>query len=154
MKIKDNVVDKMIEGICLVCLIGVTFYLILTWSKIPEQIPMHYDFAGNIDRWGDRGELIIMPIMSWVMYGFITLVSKIPRLWNTGVTVTEENQFRVYRTLKYMINTLKLIMVLDFTYLTIQPLTGKNMPGCFTPVLLVLVFGDIIFWLIRLAKVK
>ncbi len=154
MKIKDNIFEKIIEAVCLVCMIGITIYLILAWAELPDKIPMHYDWAGNIDRWGNRGELIIMPIMLWAMYGFLTLVERMPRLWNTGVTVTAENQFRVYRTLKYMLKTLKLIVILDFSYLTIQPLTGKNMPRWFLPVVLVLVFGDIIFWLIRLARVK
>ena len=154
MKIKDNIFDKVMEGVCLACVLGVTLYLIFGWSKIPEQIPMHYDWAGNIDRWGSRSELIIMPIMLWFMYGLMTVVGKFPQLWNTGVTVTEENRFRVYRTVKYMLETIKLIVILDFVYLTIQPLTGKNMPVWFLPVMLGLVFGDLVFWLIKLVRVK
>ncbi len=154
MKIKDNIFDKVMEGVCLACVLGVTLYLIFGWSKIPEQIPMHYDWAGNIDRWGSRSELIIMPIMLWFMYGLLTVVGKFPQLWNTGVTVTEENRFRVYRTVKYMLETIKLIVILDFVYLTIQPLTGKNMPVWFLPVMLGLVFGDLVFWLIKLVRVK
>lgn len=154
MKIKNNTFDKVIEMLCLLAIVGVTAYLVVSWPRIPEEIPMHYDFAGNIDRWGDKSELIIMPIMLWLMYGFLSAIGAFPMLWNTGVTVTEENKYRVYRTVKYMVKTLKLLVVLDFAYLTIQPLTGNNMPVWFLLVMLGLVFGDLIFWMIRLVRVK
>ena len=116
MKIKNNKIDIVIEGLCILLLVGITGYIIFSWSSIPEKIPMHYDALGNIDRWGDKGEVIILPIMSWIMYLFMTGMGFFPVLWNTGVKVTEENQGRVYRTLKYLMETMKL-MVLDIPIL-------------------------------------
>ena len=154
MKIKNNKIDILMEVLCLVLLVGVTIYLGINWSTLPDKIPAHYDFAGNIDRWGKKGELLIVPIMSWVLYVMITGVEQIPAIWNTGVKVTVENRYRVYRVLKYMVKTLKLIMVVDFSYLTIQSLSGQSLPGWFTLLFLVIIFGDLIFWLWRLYKVK
>ena len=150
MKIKNNKIDWILEGLCLVMLVGLTLYLIFSWGSLPDKIPAHYDFAGNIDRWGKKGEILIVPIMSWVLYLMITGLEQIPSLWNTGVQVTVENQWRVYRTLKYMIKSLKLIMVADFTYMTMNSLTGEPLPGWFTLIILGIVFGDLIFWLVKL----
>ena len=102
MKIKNNKIDILVEVICLVMLVGVTIYLGINWSSLPDKIPAHYDFAGNIDRWGKKGELLIVPIMSWFLYVMITGVEQIPSIWNTGVKVTAENKYRVYRVLKYL----------------------------------------------------
>ena len=34
----------------------------LIWLPfLPEQVPMHYDFAGNIDRWGSKWENLLLP---------------------------------------------------------------------------------------------
>lgn len=30
---------------------------------LPDKIPMHYDLNGNIDRWGDKSESLIFPIV-------------------------------------------------------------------------------------------
>ena len=154
MKIKNNKIDILMEVLCLVLLVGVTIYLGINWSTLPDKIPAHYDFAGNIDRWGKKGELLIVPIMSWVLYVMITGVEQIPAIWNTGVKVTVENRYWVYRVLKYMVKSLKLIMVVDFSYMTIQSLSGQSLPGWFTLLFLVIIFGDLIFWLWRLYKVK
>ena len=64
MKIKNNKIDILMEVLCLVMLVGLTIYLGISWSSLPDKIPAHYDFAGNIDRWGKKGELLIVPIMS------------------------------------------------------------------------------------------
>jgi uncharacterized membrane protein len=41
-------------------------YLLISWSGIPAEIPMHYDIQGNIDRYGNRGEL-------WLLVGLLNI---------------------------------------------------------------------------------
>ena len=154
MKLKNNKIDWIIEIMCLTLLIGLTAYLIFHWGSIPDKIPAHYDWEGNIDRWGNKSDLIFLPMMSWFLYLLITGLQQVPLVWNTGVKITEKNEERVYRTLKYLLETLKLIVVADLTYLTINSLMGKSLSGWFTMIVLVAVFGDLIFWIVRLYQVK
>ena len=154
MKLKNNKIDWIIEIMCLTLLIGLTAYLIFHWGSIPDKIPAHYDWEGNIDRWGNKLDLIFLPMMSWFLYLLITGLQQVPLVWNTGVKITEENEERVYRTLKYMLETLKLIVVADLTYITVHSLMGKSLSGWFTMIVLVAVFGDLIFWIVRLYQVK
>ena len=153
-KIKNNKIDRIIEIVCLTLLIGVTAYLIFNWGSIPDKIPVHYDWEGHIDRWGNKAEVMILPIMSWFLYLLITGLQQVPLAWNTGVKITEENEERVYRTLKYLMETLKLIVVADLSYMTINSLMGKSLSGWFTMIVLVAVFGNLIFWIVRLYQVK
>ena len=154
MKLKNNKIDWIIEIMCLTLLIGLTAYLIFHWGSIPDKIPAHYDWEGNIDRWGNKSDLIFLPMMSWFLYLLITGLQQVPLVWNTGVKITEENEERVYRTLKYMLETLKPIVVADLTYITVNSLMGKSLSGWFTMIVLVAVFGDLIFWIVRLYQVK
>ena len=154
MKLKNNKIDWIIEIMCLTLLIGLTAYLIFHWGSIPDKIPAHYDWEGNIDRWGNKSDLIFLPMMSWFLYLLITGLQQVPLVWNTGVKITEENEERVYRTLKYMLETLKLIVVADLTYITVHSLMGKSLSGWFTMIVLVAVSGDLIFWIVRLYQVK
>lgn len=154
MKLKNNKIDWIIEIMCLTLLIGLTAYLIFHWGSIPDKIPAHYDWEGNIDRWGNKSDLIFLPMMSWFLYLLITGLQQVPLVWNTGVKITEENEERVYRTLKYMLETLKLIVVADLTYITVHSLMGKSLSGWFTMIVPVAVFGDLIFWIVRLYQVK
>ena len=35
-------------------------YLALAWKNIPASVPMHYNLRGEVDRWGDKKELILL----------------------------------------------------------------------------------------------
>ena len=150
MKIENTKADRILDLIGWIMLIGTLAYLILGWSSFPDQIPMHYNGAGEIDRWGGKGEIIIIEVVMWILYLGIGLVEKYPQIWNTGVEVTPQNKERVYRILKYMLKTLKTLTALIFAYLIVNSLQGTPLPGWFTPVTLILVFGDMAFWMVLL----
>ena len=38
-------------------------YLAYIWNQLPAQVPMHYNIEGEIDRYGNKSELILIPIM-------------------------------------------------------------------------------------------
>lgn len=144
----------MVDLICLILLIGVLIYLFLNWNSIPDKIPGHFNAMGEIDRMGSKKELLVIPLISWLMYLGMTVLEKFPQVWNTGVTVTEENKERVYRVLKNMLCTMKLIVVANFVYITINSSQGKSLPVLYLPVFLTLTFGSVIFFIIKLVRVK
>ncbi|WP_228236415.1 SdpI family protein [Allomuricauda sp. M10] len=38
-------------------------YLAYVWNQLPEQVPLHYNLKGEVDRYGDKSELIMIPIL-------------------------------------------------------------------------------------------
>ena len=154
LKFQRGKFDIILNGLCLIILVSTILFLILTWSKIPDKVPMHYDFAGNIDRWGSKLEILILPIITWIMYVFMTIIEKFPEAWNTGVKVTEENKERVYSTLLHLISTIKFIMVCMFAYLTVQTSLAFQLPAWFTPIFMLAIFGDLLYWIWKLYRVK
>ena len=116
MKIKRGKFDIVINLLCLLILACLVIYLGINWNQFPAKIPGHYNALGEVDRWGSKGELVFLPVLAWLLYLLITALERYPQVWNTGVAVTEQNKERVYRTLKSMIGTLKLWMVVTFEF--------------------------------------
>lgn len=154
MKIKRTWYDIGISAVCLILLLGMTAYLVIRWGSLPDQVPGHYNAHGEVTRWGSKGELWTLPIVGWIIYIGISVLERFPSAWNTGVTVTEKNKERVYRLLKSMIAGMKLIMVLAFTFIQINSIRGTTLPSYFTALFLILVFGEIIFYIVRLIRIK
>ncbi len=154
MKLKRRKIDVIIEGLCFAMMFGTLIYLAARWTSLPSEIPMHYNRAGEIDRWGSKWEIIPLVAFEWLMYIVLTAVGQCPQIWNTGVKITEENRDRVYRTLKNMLNTTKLCMVGIFNFLMVNIATGAPLSRWFLPAVLILVFGELAFWLIKLVRVK
>ena len=147
MKTKKNKYDIGVEIVCLILLIAVSIYLYINWNSIPDQIPGHYNAMGEVDRMGSKNELLVLPVMSWLLYLGMTVLEQFPQVWNTGVTVTEENKERVYRVLKNMLSTVKLIVVAVFVYITINSSRALSLSVWFLPVFMTLMFGSIIFFI-------
>ncbi len=47
------------ELIILLCCLAPAAYLLLIWNRIPDQVAMHYNMAGEVDRYGPKTELWI-----------------------------------------------------------------------------------------------
>lgn len=154
MKIKNSKSDIAINVLCLIMIIGTAIYLIVNWTNIPENVPIHHNFAGKADRFGSKSELIILPLITVIMFLFMSVIEHFPQLWNTGVNITDKNKEYVYRILKNMITTIKLIIVCVFTYLTIQTTLVIELPSMFLPVFILILFGDMIFWILKLVRIN
>lgn len=63
-------------------------YLAFVWSNLPEKVPMHYDFQGNIDRYGSKTELIwislLLPAFVYVLFLLLPLIDPKKKLQNMG----------------------------------------------------------------------
>lgn len=154
MKIKKSKYDVIINFLSLLCLVGTVIFLIISWKTIPAKIPGHYNAAGGVDKISDKSSLIWLLAVGWILFIVISVVEKFPQMWNTGVEVTEKNKEKVYRILKNMIGTVKLIIALVFSYLTLHGAMGKNLSSLFLPVFLILIFGSIAFSIFQLVKYK
>ncbi|MFA0815064.1 MAG: DUF1648 domain-containing protein [Anaerofustis sp.] len=152
--LKKSRYDVVINLFCLLLLVGIVAILIVNWSNIPDKIPGHYNAVGEVDRWGNKEELLILPIIGWILYIGITVLEQFPQIWNTGVKVTEQNATRIYRILKNMVGTIKLLMVFVFVFLTVNSAFAKALPDWFLPTFLVLIFGSMIFFIVKLIRAR
>lgn len=66
----------------LACVLLVPFiYLAGIWSSLPEQVPLHFDLAGNIDRYGTKNSLLVTTVvLSLVGLILYVLLANIHRL--------------------------------------------------------------------------
>lgn len=47
-------------------------YLMYVWKSLPEKVPLHWNYKGEIDNWGDKSSLIylvlLLPILTYVLF--------------------------------------------------------------------------------------
>ena len=153
-KIERNVLDIFEAIVSLSALVGVTLYLILAWNTIPAKVPMHYNAAGEVNQWGSKSGLIIFPIISWMIYGMITLIERYPQIWNTGVRITKENREQVYRLLKDLIAWVKMITLSIFGCLTVLSSLARSLPVWYLLAFVVLLFGVIAYYIVRITRIR
>ena len=125
---KKQPLDRWMNRLSLLMLAGTAVFLAACWHRIPARVPMHFNSVGEIDRWGARAELLILPVISWLMYGLLTVAEQFPGAWNTGVKVTAVNRERVYALLAHMLRARRVLMAGVFAWLTVWCALARPLP--------------------------
>jgi len=150
----NRIIGIIINIICVIQIIGIIIYLLVAWGDIPDQIPGHFGASGEVTRWDNKGTLFIMPGIAVVIFIVMSVVERYPHLWNTGVRITEENKFRIYRILKGLLDSIKLVIVTMFSFITIIQSFARELPMWFLPVILCMIFIPIVFHIVLLIRAR
>lgn len=126
-----TIFQKIINIISLLMLVGSCLYLAVCWNSIAQEIPVHYDFYGEVDRMGSKNEILALPIVMIVLFIALTIIENHPKMWNTGVEINEKNRTRVYTTLRTMICSIRCLIIFVFSYLMIGSLHGYTKLGTY-----------------------
>tara|TARA_E500000318_G_scaffold110628_1_gene126672 strand:+ start:6344 stop:6991 length:648 start_codon:yes stop_codon:yes gene_type:complete len=90
-------------------------YLAYVWNQLPEQVPLHYNIKGEVDRYGDKSELILIPFLLPVLIYLIFLA--VPYIDPKKQIQKMGNK---YHNLKLVLTTFMSALALFIIY------TGKN----------------------------
>ena len=153
MKLKTTKPQIVMEVIGGLIIIGMFLFVLLQWGDIPQKIPEHYDFTGQVDKWGDKTGVLIMPIMAVALYLLLTVVTMFPRIWNVPVEITESNKEAVYSCMKSMLIFMKIEILATFSYITYCQVTSTKLSSLFLTVVLLGLFATIAFFIIKTIKV-
>lgn len=111
---------RVINVICVLLLAAATLFVLMRWQQLPEQIPTHYNFAGEVDGYGGKGSLILLIVMSWIVFFIMTISIRFPEKWNMPVEVTEENRSRLFAIARAMMEIVKFFVTLLFVILFVS----------------------------------
>ena len=149
---KKTTFSKITNLISLLSVVGIVLYVIITWKSIPDMIPGHYNIAGEIDKYSSKNSIWILIVVQILLFTMMSVLERFPNIWNTGVKITEENRERVYTNLRNMQTYLKMMIMIYFSYMTFQSIGGGNLHSMSVFVFLVLVFGGMAIFLIKIFK--
>jgi uncharacterized membrane protein len=90
-------------------------YLAYIWKELPNKVPMHWNIKGEIDRYGDKSELIIIPLLLPLLVYIIFLV--VPKIDPKNKLNKMGNKLQ---TIKFFLTTFMSILALFIIY------TAKN----------------------------
>ncbi|MCM3744615.1 DUF1648 domain-containing protein [Sporosarcina luteola] len=148
--------EKLLDALTTIVYLAVLIYTIVIWSQLPDQVPAHYNSAGEINRWGSKWELILLPIIAAILAVFMTFLERHPE-WHNYMKLNENNIEFQYKNSRLLMNVLKNECVLLFiflTYSTEQVALGKidSLGMAFLPIFLVIIFGSMAFFIVRSLK--
>ena len=107
---------KLKNEIPLIAIVSLPFiYLAYIWNELPEEVPMHWNIKGEIDRYGEKIELLLIPILLPLLIYIIFLV--VPKIDPKNKISKMGNK---YQHIKILLTTFMSILALFIIY------TAKN----------------------------
>lgn len=87
-------------------------YLAYIWNELAEKIPMHWNIKGEIDRFGDKEELILIPILFPLFVYIIFLI--LPRFDSKNKI---EKMGKKYQNLKTLLTIFMSVLAVFIIYM-------------------------------------
>jgi uncharacterized membrane protein len=92
----------------------------LVYGRLPERVPVHWNWHGEVDRWGGRLEgAFLMPVMALLLWGLMR--------WLPRIDPRRENYTRFQSTYDFLINALVTMLVV-FHVLVLGKALGWPLP--------------------------
>lgn len=113
-KIELAALDKTMEVCCLILLIAYWAFVLYAFNNMPEEIPTHFNASGEVDSTGGKDNVWLLPVITTIMYILLTLLNRVPHIFNYPVEINEENASFQYALAMRLVRTMKLIIVLIF----------------------------------------
>lgn len=126
------------------------------WLTLPAIIPVHYNLAGEVNAYGGKERLLLLPIITVCLAAFMTILSRFPHLYNYPWPITMENAPRQYALARLMMRWIALEvvwMMCGLQWILIQAAQGDPGNGILIYVLvMVLTLVATIIWYILAAS--
>ena len=157
--LKLNQTDKALEILGWISIFGIWVLTLANYFELPEIIPIHYNGAGEADGFGNKTNILTIPIIATILFVGMTILNKYPHVFNYPSEITDENVFHQYTNATRMIRYLKLTIVIIFgviVFRTIQNVNGNadGLGNWFLPLTIAMIFIPILYFLINANKEK
>lgn len=143
----------------MVIYLSTIFFLIYVWNQLPNEVPAHYNAAGEVDRWGSKAELLILPGIGLFTLLFMYVFEKFPEMHNYPQRINESNAAQFYLHSRKLLNRLKNICLIIFSLLLYESVSvalgwWDGFGGWLMPIILGGTFIPIVIGLIQQSKIK
>lgn len=140
MNTKPRLIDYILLGLSVLCFLFTLIYGCIKLPQLPDLLPSHFNFAGEIDGWSGKAGAVSAPIV----FGFLVLVllgpiQFFPKLWNNTQGVPAYKLPRVIRATRTMMSLILLSSEAFMAYTLLCSVHLTTMHPAATPIYFVLI---------------
>ena len=89
---------------------------LIFWSKIPDELPMHYNVAGEVDNWSDKSSLILLFFVIALVMGVMSIAVYLVKT-NMESKYSKEAEKSEMRVAYPMVILMNLVVQIMFSYI-------------------------------------
>ena len=140
MNTKPRLMDYILLGLSVLCFLFTLICGCIKLPQLPDMLPSHFNFAGEIDGWSGKAGAVSAPIV----FGFLMLVilgpiQFFPQVWNNTQGVPAYKLPRLIRATRTMMSLMLLSSEAFMAYTLLCSVHLTPMHPAATPIYFVLI---------------
>ena len=140
LKIIPPKADSMLDLISLSGLLLIWVFTVIQFSKLPTRIPIHFNFKGEIDNYGNSVIIFLVPVIVSMVFTGLTILNRYPHLFKYPSEITADNALNEYTKATRLIRIIKLFIVGLFGLITLDIVQSAKVGSTQCPWWLIPVF--------------
>ncbi|MDW0108819.1 DUF1648 domain-containing protein [Sporosarcina aquimarina] len=151
--------DRLSDVVGIGVFIASVVYIILKWSSLPDEVPIHFNAAGEADGYGSPYVMLLLTAIGAGLWALLQFLERHPEWHNYPRRLNETNAKEFYQSSRTLLNRIKNLSLILFAFLnweTIRVALGDTnslskfgMYGVF-----ILIFGVLIVGVVRQQRIK
>ena len=148
--IKPRIIDYIFMGLAVLSFLFTLIYGCVKLPQLPDLLPSHYNFAGEIDGWSGKAGAVSAPMV----IGFLVLVIMgpvlfFPQVWNNTQGVPAYKLPRLIRATRTMMSLMLLSSEAFMAYTLLCSVRLSPLHPAATPIYFVLIGVPIVVVLVE-----
>jgi uncharacterized membrane protein len=150
-------IDKLFDTLCWLSLIILWGLTLWSYSKLPETIPVHFNGSGQVDSYGGKMTIFMLPIIGSLLFIFLTILNAFPHKFNYPRTITVDNAVKQYTNATRFMRYLKFVILIIFTLIAFKIYTvamgeANGLGVWFLPLTFALIFIPVLYFIFKSFK--
>jgi uncharacterized membrane protein len=114
---EKTLLERIAEFVAIGALTTSLAFIYYYWNQLPGQIPVHFSFSGDPDRWGDKMVLLAVVFVQAVIYLLMTFFSSRPSVYSLPLWLYEQERVTMRSFLRKMLILLKAEVMAMLTFI-------------------------------------
>ena len=147
--------QRILDGLSILICLGTVIYVATQYQGLPQQIPSHYDMAGNVTGYQGKSMLIVLLfLMVFVVTLPMSVLVRIRKLYtviNSPWPIQKGQENRVAELVKDFLCIINLMITIMFAWITLCIIRGWK-PGFYVWLPIILLSAALIVFLIKMKR--
>lgn len=108
--------DRVYDLIAILFFFAVIIYTVFQWNQLPDQVPIHFNVAGEVDNYGSKWVLLLLPMIGGGLFALLGFLERHPEWHNYPRRLNGTNAPQFYQFSRELLNRVKNLSLLLLAY--------------------------------------
>lgn len=114
---ENQILNKLFEGLCILLAICLFVIPLLYYKNLPQEIPVHYNFYGFPDAYGNKSTMFLLASIGFVIYLVLVFTGFMgEKYYNIPFKITPDGRTRIVGFVRFILKILRFNTLVIFNF--------------------------------------